>query len=88
MGTAVVVFLYWVASIPSLLFTCRPIAYNWDPSIDGTCGNLKALEISSGVFNMLVDVWVVFLPLPVIWKLQMSRQKKWAVTASFALGLM
>ncbi|KAF2463955.1 uncharacterized protein BDR25DRAFT_382817, partial [Lindgomyces ingoldianus] len=36
---------------------------------------------------MVVDIWVVFLPPPVIWKLKMTPKKKWAITASFAVGL-
>jgi hypothetical protein len=87
-ATAVVVFLYFVACVFTISLLCRPVQFNWDRSIAGTCGNVKAIEVFSGAFNMLVDLWVVFLPLPVIWKLQMTLQKEWGITASFALGLM
>jgi hypothetical protein len=87
-ATAVVVFLYWVACVLTISLLCRPVQFNWDHSIPGSCGNVKAIEVFSGAFNMVVDFWVVFLPLPVIWNLQMTLQKKWGITASFALGLM
>jgi hypothetical protein len=87
-ATAVVVFAYWIACILTICLLCRPIQFNWDRSITGTCGDFKAISVFSGAFNMVVDIWVVFLPLPVIWSLQMTLQKKWGITASFALGLM
>jgi hypothetical protein len=87
-ATAVLVLLYWVACVLTISLLCRPVQFNWDRSIEGTCANVKAIYFLSGAFNMALDLWVVFLPLPVIWNLQMTLQKKWGITASFALGLM
>ncbi|KAF2875737.1 hypothetical protein BDV95DRAFT_603142 [Massariosphaeria phaeospora] len=87
--TAAVVVAYWVACVFTISLLCRPIAYNWNRKIKGgTCGNTTAIELFSGAFNMVVDIWVVFLPLPLVWRLQMTKQKKWGVTVSFALGLL
>ncbi|ROW00960.1 hypothetical protein VSDG_02824 [Cytospora chrysosperma] len=36
---------------------------------------------------MAIDIWVVYLPLPTIWRLKLTPQKKWMLTASFAMGL-
>lgn len=85
--TAGVVFTYWIACILTTSLLCTPIQYNWDITVKGTCGNLIAIELFSGAFNMIVDIWVVFLPLPVVWKLKLTSQKKWALTAAFSLGL-
>ncbi|KAI0205451.1 hypothetical protein F4808DRAFT_409268 [Astrocystis sublimbata] len=86
-GTALIVILYWVACIITISVLCLPVEFNWDRSLNGTCGNVFAIEVFSGAFNMVLDIWVVFLPLPTIWKLQLAPQKKLAVSASFALGL-
>lgn len=87
-GTAIVVVLYGIAAVLMTLLICRPLAAAWNPTIQGKCGNVFAEVVFSSTFNTVTDVWVVFLPLPVIWKLQMTRQRKWGVTASFAVGLM
>jgi hypothetical protein len=86
-ATAGVVFAYWVACILTICLLCRPVSWNWDQSTPGTCGNITAIELFSGAFNMTVDIWVVYLPLPTIWKLQLTPQRKWALTAAFSLGL-
>jgi hypothetical protein len=48
---------------------------------------VNAVAIFSAAFNMALDIWVVCLPLPIIWELNMARKKKFAVSATFALGL-
>ncbi|OQE42300.1 hypothetical protein PENCOP_c004G00793 [Penicillium coprophilum] len=37
---------------------------------------------------MGIDLGVVLLPLPIVWRLQMSSRKKTGVTASFAIGIL
>ncbi|KAL8902134.1 MAG: hypothetical protein Q9207_004866 [Kuettlingeria erythrocarpa] len=37
---------------------------------------------------MVLDVWVVCLPLPIVWQLQMPRKKKIGISGTFALGLL
>lgn len=86
--TAAVVVLYYVACLFTICFLCRPINYNWNKSIVGSCENTRAIEIFSAAFNMVLDVWVVCLPLPIVWQLQMPRRKKIGISTTFALGLL
>ncbi|KAI1370295.1 hypothetical protein F4677DRAFT_457950 [Hypoxylon crocopeplum] len=85
-GTSIVVFLWWIACIITICALCQPTAYNWDRTLNGTCGNIGVVYIFTAAWNMALDIWVVFLPLPLIWKLQLSACKKASLTASFALG--
>lgn len=87
MGTGTVVFLYWVATVFTIALLCRPISYNWDRSIHGVCGEVVLTEYASAGFNMGIDLWVVFLPLPMVWRLHMANRKKLGVTGTFALGI-
>ncbi|KAK8068632.1 hypothetical protein PG996_007744 [Apiospora saccharicola] len=87
MATGAIVSLYWVACILTILLLCRPIQLDWDQNLDGTCGDKRAIEKFSSAFNMVLDLWVVFLPLPMIWDLQLPKGKKWTVTVSFSFGL-
>ena len=68
---------------------CRPFAYRWNKEIDGGhCGNIPAEETSSAVVNMIIDLVIMVLPTPVIWKLQMPLRKKVSISAIFSLGFM
>jgi hypothetical protein len=48
---------------------------------------LDIQEIASVVVNLVLDSAVVLVPVPVVWKLQMPRNKKLGVTAMFSLGV-
>ncbi|KAI0138220.1 hypothetical protein BJ166DRAFT_182091 [Pestalotiopsis sp. NC0098] len=69
------------------LSICRPIRGSWDLSVERQCGNILKVEIASAVINMVIDILVTFLPLPVIWNLQLSKQKKFALTGAFSVGI-
>ena len=60
------------AVILGTLLICRPLAYNWNRTIDGTCGNTQKLYLSGGIVNLLLDVAIVTLPMPMLWNLQVS----------------
>ncbi|PYH31614.1 uncharacterized protein BO87DRAFT_442259 [Aspergillus neoniger CBS 115656] len=82
-----IIVLYLIGSIATTLRLCRPLAYYWNPSLEGSCGNALTAELAAAVINMILDIIAVILPVPVIWKLQMATEKKVAVTATFGLGL-
>ena len=83
----VIVGLNFVGTWAGMLRVCTPIQYNWDKSIDGTCGDDYALVLWTAIINAAIDVLIVLLPVPVVWRLHMAAQKKAAITATFALGL-
>ena len=65
-----------VASILDAFLGCHPFEYNWDKTIpDGTCGNqldqFLAYLIPCAI-NLLVHAFVVVLPWPFLWTLQMA----------------
>lgn len=82
-----IVCLFFVGSITTTLAMCRPIASNWDRNIPGKCGDIGTAELAAAAFNMALDVGIVVMPVPIIWGLHMSKQKKAAVMATFALSL-
>ncbi|KAJ5361558.1 hypothetical protein N7541_002402 [Penicillium brevicompactum] len=86
-GVGGLVLLYWVATVFTLALGCRPVQYNWNRKIPGSCGDIRKIQLGSAGFNMVMDLLVVLLPLPVIWRLQMSSRKKIGVSVSFAIGI-
>ncbi|KAJ5502596.1 hypothetical protein N7463_005470 [Penicillium fimorum] len=87
-GVGCLVFLYWVSAILTIALLCRPVAYNWDRTIPGRCGDILKIQYASAGFNMGIDLGVVLLPLPIVWRLQISSRKKTGATASFAIGIL
>ena len=59
-----------LAVVLATMLMCRPLSYNWDKSEKGTCGHKTALYIGGGIANLLVDVSLVVLPMPMLWSLQ------------------
>lgn len=65
---------------------CRPVAYNWDTNINGSCGNTSEQYIAIVSIDLIIDVFIIVLPMPVLWGLQLKTSKKLAIMAIFALG--
>ena len=79
----------WVASeVMGTFLLCRPIAYNWDFTIKGVCGNRNAGFVAAGALNTTTDIMVLVLPIPLIWKLKLSRPRKLSLSIMFSFGLL
>jgi hypothetical protein len=68
------------------VFMCIPIEYNWDHTVKGHCIDYGVATIANGVINIVLDVVMLIYPLPMVWKLQMSRRNKILVSLTFAAG--
>ena len=43
----------------------HPLAYSWDETIDGSCADLSAAYLAAGILNLLTDISVLVLPIPI-----------------------
>ncbi|KAK4555641.1 hypothetical protein LTR86_007394 [Recurvomyces mirabilis] len=85
-GTSIVIVVGAVAfAIPSII-ECHPIHRTWDRTLPGTCFPLLPYWYAHAVFNVLCDVWLIVLPLPVIKQLQMRTWQKVGLGATFGVG--
>ena len=66
---------------------CRPLAFQWDKTIDGVCGNQRMAFLVPGVINLVLDLLIISLPMPVLWTLRMRTAKKVATSIVFGIGL-
>jgi hypothetical protein len=77
-----------IATILAGFLVCQPFAYNWDQTIPGgSCGNQVTSFTATGVINLLTDVAVLLIPMPLLYRLQMPTYKKVALIAVFGLGI-
>ncbi|MCJ1405072.1 hypothetical protein MMC11_008298 [Xylographa trunciseda] len=83
--TTGIVTVWFVAIELSVLLECIPIHALWDFG-PGQCIDLKAFFLGSGVPNVILNVVILVLPLPMIWTLQIERSQKIALSSVFLLG--
>lgn len=84
----VYVSLYTLATGIATIFQCVPIARAWNKDLSGFCVQPTAQWYSFAVFNILAELIIFFLPMPLIRKLQLPRQQKIGLFVIFALGLL
>lgn len=68
--------------------SCIPTSKAWQPWIDGHCFDRRITDILTAWVNLLMDLVVLILPQPIIWKLNMTRNRKIGVSLVFSAGLM
>ncbi|KAK0663734.1 hypothetical protein DIS24_g1139 [Lasiodiplodia hormozganensis] len=83
-----VVVAYTLGIMFSLIFPCKPVASNWDVTIEGECINKAGIYIATAVINIATDLALLVLPIPVLVRLQIPRLEKVALIAMFGVGSM
>ncbi|KAF2815341.1 uncharacterized protein BDZ99DRAFT_516074 [Mytilinidion resinicola] len=86
---AMVFCICWAMQTILIAFLiCRPLSYNWDQvNKSGTCGNTTVAYVSIGVVDVISDIIIFVLPMPLINGLKMRRSSRLATMAIFTLGL-
>lgn len=82
------VFGYLFSNLVTQIFGCTPIDKNWKPTIPGHCIVLIKAVYAYGSMNFISDLFIFILPLPMVWRLQLSRKAKLGVTLVFMGGVM
>ncbi|KAI8957757.1 hypothetical protein F5Y11DRAFT_363423 [Daldinia sp. FL1419] len=79
--------VFMLGSLMGTFFCCEPIQYAWDKSIPGgKCVGQRIAGFVSGVTNLAIDVFVVLLPMPMLYRLHMSLGSKLAIAVMFGVG--
>jgi hypothetical protein len=86
-GGIIVVTLFYVGSFLWEIFKCKPLAKSWNPFLEGTCATEFVPGGETGIFNVISDVYILLLPIPMIWKLQTNFKRKMQLLAVFSVGL-
>lgn len=68
------------------LIQCIPLNYIWDPTVKGYCLKIPLAATILAVFNVLTDVIILVMPMPLVWQLQMGRKEKLQIMGMFLLG--
>lgn len=84
--------LFHISTTTTYAVLCRPRhGHGLDAYLEGaasaSCAHIPPLIRAQCVVNVLGDVYMILLPLPPIWRLQLARGKKLGVAAVFLTGL-
>ena len=85
-GVGIFVACYSATAAIATLLSCLPIEANWDLTVPDTCVDAHLEIVILGSINVLTDVVVLCLPMPLVWRLQTSRIRKLQVSGLFLLG--
>ncbi|KXJ90657.1 hypothetical protein Micbo1qcDRAFT_71885 [Microdochium bolleyi] len=86
MCTAAVVMVWLVGMEITLGLGCRPIEAWW-AAADGVCVNKVAFTYATNIINILLDVWIFIIPIPIICNLRTGQHKKVSLVFLFSIGL-
>jgi hypothetical protein len=73
------------------IFQCNPVQgawLRWDAEHNFKCNNVNGQVWCSAIFNIILDVMVMALPLRELWMLNLSWRKKAFVMCMFSLGIL
>lgn len=86
----IAVSLLYLIYIPLLpVFCARLLQSSWDrPGTLAKCRKLVPYILVSGVGNIVFDLYIMLLPMPIIWHLQLPFEKKLGVSVLFTTGAM
>ncbi|KAK1749857.1 hypothetical protein QBC47DRAFT_311093, partial [Echria macrotheca] len=88
-GAMTVVVCYSIMSLMTFFFHCKPLAGNWDPSLQPQCYS-KDLFMTFGLvntgFNLVTDVLFATFPVFIIWPLRMKKGLRIYLICILSLG--
>lgn len=78
---------FGVCTMFGSIFGCTPIAFFWDKTFkDGHCMDLNVFWYVHAAFNIVSDLVIIILPIPVLIPLSLPRRQKYALILIFILG--
>ncbi|KAI4147649.1 MAG: hypothetical protein L6R39_003046 [Caloplaca ligustica] len=78
-----------VVALFTCIFQCRPVSGAWDLSVPrGRCFNLRNWLIATNILNILIDLSILLLPVPLVWRLQLSTARKIGLIGVFTLYIL
>ena len=86
LGTAIL--LWEVCCQFTTIFECSPIEYFWRnrATTQGSCIDVQGFLIGQAVPNIVTDVVILIIPLPLVWRLQLPVIQRVGLTWILTLG--
>ncbi|KAK7741196.1 hypothetical protein SLS63_000749 [Diaporthe eres] len=82
--------LYIPATALATAFNCTPVSYNWTGwtgQTEGHCFSFNTFAWAQSSINIVLDLIIILLPIPQLWRLNMGRKKRIQLVLMFSVGL-
>lgn len=83
--TAILV-VWWITVLLFQIFSCTPVVSFWEFERQEYCINTTMFYDGVAISNVLFDLILLIIPIPMVWQLQMNMQRKLQVSFVFVLG--
>ncbi|CAO2648599.1 Nn.00g078660.m01.CDS01 [Neocucurbitaria sp. VM-36] len=87
LATAAFVLAWGIGITVTLFLACRPLAAYWDTTVTGKCLVMVTFVYFTNISNLITDIWIFLMPVPMIWHLQLQTKKKMVLSLIFCIGL-
>ena len=87
-SAAIFVISIWIPCTLLTFWSCTPIEKNWNKAFPGRCIDQIEFFRLNGVCNLLSDVLILLLPVPMVCRLEIKTRQKVEVLLMFAFGLL
>lgn len=85
--TGVLITVWSVINSFIIIFQCTPVRYFWDRSVPGGhCIRANQYYAAAAAISMIMIIVVFCLPLPILFKLKISKGRKVGLATAFAVG--
>ncbi|KAK5988692.1 Satratoxin biosynthesis SC1 cluster 4-like protein [Cladobotryum mycophilum] len=86
-GTSVACGSWFIVTIFICIFQCVPMRKYWETHVQSPkCLNAPRRLVGYEVTNLCLDIIILCIPVPMVWRLQLKSSKKIGVIAIFFLG--
>ncbi|KAJ5625380.1 hypothetical protein N7510_001689 [Penicillium lagena] len=83
---ACMLIAWTIGALFSGLFQCDPIARAWNKELPGHCINSVVYFRAIASTNLITDVFILVLPVPIVWGLNRPMGERAALIGIFGLG--
>lgn len=87
LATALFVIAWGIGITVTLFLACRPLNAYWDANVTGKCLTMVTFTYFTNISNLITDIWIFLMPVPMIWHLQLQTKKKLLLSFIFCFGL-
>ncbi|KAL8885709.1 MAG: hypothetical protein Q9215_006484 [Flavoplaca cf. flavocitrina] len=81
------IWMFYIALFFRSIFLCDPLEKVYNPAVPCHCLQKNVTPYLSGVFNTISDLYILTLPVPFIWNLNMKVSRKLRLIAVFSAGI-
>ncbi len=77
---------WWVGVNGITIFPCHPVRKVLDPGMPGHCINQETNFVATGTVNIVTDIILLLLPVPMLWNLHTGIRRRIYLVGLFTTG--